>query len=181
MTAVRRSSTPTDEVVELVDGEAELWAGRFAAVHALLRQLLGPGALIEHIGSTAVPGLPAKDTVDVLVGVQPAEITPAVQILEASGFVVEGSRNGHAWLSQLRAERRVAIVHVVEAKGRRWERRLAFRDLLRRAPQAREEYLAAKRAAAEAHSSWDAYGSAKAATVQRLLASSETSENSCTP
>lgn len=181
MTAARRSPAATDEVVELVDGDPAAWASRFTAVHTLLRQLLGPGALIEHIGSTAVPGLPAKDVVDVLVGVQLPTIDQTGDVLAASGFVVEGRRDGHVWLSLRSEGRKEALVHVVEAQGRRWERRLAFRDLLRRDLQAREEYLTAKRAAAEAHSSWDAYGTAKANTVQRLLASSKTSEHSCTP
>lgn len=180
-TPLRPSAAIDDTVVALVDADPGAWARRFVAVRALVRQLLGPGVLIEHIGSTAVPGLPAKDVVDVLVGVQPSMIEPAGQILASAGFVVEGRRDGHVWLSQRREERREAIVHVVEVHGRKWQRRVAFRDLLRRDPDARAEYVAAKRSAADRGATWDAYGTAKADTVRRLLASAETSEHSCTP
>lgn len=179
-TAPRPSAEIDDAVVELVDADPGAWASRFVAVRALVRQLLGPGVLIEHIGSTAVPGLPAKDVVDVLVGVQPSMIDPAAQVLASAGFVVEGRRDGHVWLSQGREGRRECIVHVVEVHGRKWQRRIAFRDLLRRDPDARAEYAAAKRAAADGGPTWDAYGNAKAETVRRLLAPAETTEQSCT-
>ncbi len=164
----------------LVDARPDDWARRFTALALRVRSALGADVSIEHIGSTAVPELPAKDVVDALVGVPLTKIDSAGQTLAAAGFVVEGRRDGHVWLSQHREGRRESIVHVVEAQGRRWERRLTFRDLLRRDPEARETYLAAKRAAAESHSSWDAYGTAKADTVQRLLASVETSEHAPT-
>ena len=44
------------------------WAADFEAVAAVLRAALGGHALaVDHVGSTAVPGLPAKDCVDVQV------------------------------------------------------------------------------------------------------------------
>jgi GrpB-like predicted nucleotidyltransferase (UPF0157 family) len=41
------------------------WPDHFARVKAALRSALPPDALIHHIGSTAVPGLQAKDIIDI--------------------------------------------------------------------------------------------------------------------
>lgn len=145
MTTMDQSgAAPDDHTVVLVDGDPELWARRFVDLHGRLRRALGPGALIEHIGSTAVPNLPAKDVVDALVGVALDEIGPAAQVLAAAGFAIEGRRDGHVWLSRRREGRRKCIVHVVEAHGRKWQRRIAFRDLLRRDPEARSRYVTAR-------------------------------------
>ena len=46
------------------------WPSEFQAIAAILRQALGDLAVrIDHIGSTAVPGLPAKDIIDVQISV----------------------------------------------------------------------------------------------------------------
>ena len=46
------------------------WPAEFQQLAALLRQALGPLALrIDHIGSTSVPGLPAKDVIDIQITV----------------------------------------------------------------------------------------------------------------
>ena len=41
------------------------WPGQFAGLKTALRPALPRGALIHHIGSTAVPGLVAKDIIDI--------------------------------------------------------------------------------------------------------------------
>lgn len=52
----------------------ESWPVRFEAEHARVRQALGARAFrIEHIGSTAVPGLAAKSIIDLLVTVEDPE------------------------------------------------------------------------------------------------------------
>ena len=51
-------------MVEIVPYRPE-WPEEFAALAARLRSVLGPEARIEHIGSTSVPGLAAKDVLDV--------------------------------------------------------------------------------------------------------------------
>ena len=67
------------EEVKLVDHDPS-WAGAFAIEKDRLLGLL-PGIFldIQHIGSTAVPGLPAKPIIDILVGVLPMENLDAVQ------------------------------------------------------------------------------------------------------
>lgn len=44
-----------------------MWPGQYAEVAARIRQALGPvAAVVEHVGSTSVPGLAAKPFIDVL-------------------------------------------------------------------------------------------------------------------
>ena len=62
------------------------WPQDFAVIRASLLEILGPLALqIDHIGSTSVPGLGAKDVIDIQITVQ--ALTPAVrQTLIAAGY-----------------------------------------------------------------------------------------------
>ena len=64
----------TDPAVRVVDADPT-WPARFAAEAAQIRAALGPAALrVDHVGSTAVPGLAAKPIIDIQVSV--AQIQP---------------------------------------------------------------------------------------------------------
>jgi GrpB-like predicted nucleotidyltransferase (UPF0157 family) len=63
------------------------WPDEFATLAARLRAALGDLALrVDHIGSTSVPGLAAKDIIDIQVTVR-ALAPRLVELLEAEGFV----------------------------------------------------------------------------------------------
>lgn len=157
-----------DGRVVLVTGRDEDWARRFQVLYDRVALVL-PDSDIHHIGSTAVLGFVAKDVVDVLVGVDADRIGDAAAGLVEDGFDLEGERRGHAWLSHPNRRARLAVIHVVERHGEQWRARLAFRDLLRRNPAAREAYLAVKTAAAAQASGWGDYTRMKAGVVDRLL------------
>lgn len=157
------------EAVDLVSARPTEWARRFEGLASELREALGANVGIEHIGSTAVPDLPAKDVVDVLVGVSCGGIPSAVNTLVDYDFDLDGQRPEHAWLTRRAAGRRVCVVHVVERDSRRWKRRIVFRDLLREDAQARAEYLAVKVAAAAEESNWNDYTLAKTTIVHSLI------------
>ena len=80
---------PERRDVVLVDYDPG-WPARFTAEQATIRAALGAGALrIEHIGSTAVPGLVAKPVIDVLVAVADVEDEAAyLPALERAGYVL---------------------------------------------------------------------------------------------
>lgn len=140
------------------------WAAEYAAVAARLRQLVGaaPGRL-DHIGSTAVPGLSAKDVIDVQLTVPCLDAVAAwTGPLRGAGF-----RRGEAWeydqfqglpadskelrklyLREPEGERRLHL-HVREAGRFNARFALLFRDYLRTEPAARAAYdLLKQRAAA---------------------------------
>lgn len=77
--------------IELLPHRAA-WAGDFLALAALVREVLGDGALrIDHIGSTAVPGLVAKDVIDMQVTLAAFDPAPLAALSDA-GFVHRGAR-----------------------------------------------------------------------------------------
>lgn len=130
------------------------------------------GIHLEHIGSTAVPGLPAKDVVDLLVGVEAARIQVVARQLASAGFDLEGERDQHCQLSFPSRAARAYVIHVMEYGSRSWDRRIAFRDLLRSDANARAQYLQTKIEAAKSTTNWDDYTQAKSSVVSSLLSSS---------
>lgn len=69
--------------VELSSYRSE-WPAKFEAEKAVLKDILGPwlGGKIEHVGSTAVPGLIAKPVIDIMVGVKSLDSSkPAIDVL----------------------------------------------------------------------------------------------------
>lgn len=166
--AARRTDPPTEQAVVLVDPRPEQWALRFEQIREDVLAVL-PDTRIAHIGSTAVPGLPAKDVVDAVVGVPHDAIAEAAHRLQGAGWDLEGEREQHCWLSRPSRSARDGVLHVVEEDGRIWRERIAFRDLLRRDADARAEYLRIKVEAARSSMGWTDYTRAKAPTVGRLL------------
>ena len=107
-----------------------------------------PESRIQHIGSTAVEGLPAKPILDFDVGTTPSEdVEVVVSRLIAFGFVDRGSGRGGpgrllVWESA--PETRIAHVHVISFESEAWRRDLAFRDALRADSDLRRRYARVK-------------------------------------
>ena len=131
------------------------WPAWFANERRHLRACL-PSALIgriEHFGSTAVPGLPAKPIVDMLVEVTSLEQTRAriAPILEAQGYDYfwrpswgEHTPPFYAWfIKRNEIGLRTHHIHMVEADFPHWER-LLFRDYLIGHPETAQAYAELK-------------------------------------
>jgi GrpB-like predicted nucleotidyltransferase (UPF0157 family) len=130
-----------------------------------------PAAKIEHIGSTAVPGLMAKPIIDILAGA-PAEtdFSEYLLLLKGLGYVQEGLRPGHSWLTSPSPQNRRFILHLVLLGQGEWKRRLAFRDLLQNNLVKAMEYQALKEILAKKHcADLGAYTKAKSAFVNEVL------------
>src|SRR5919204_1918826 len=123
------------------------WTERFKRERARIREALGDVARrIEHIGSTAVPGLAAKPIVDVLVTLEDVEDEPAfVPQLERAGYVLRVREPGHR---MFRTPERDVHVHLWPW-GEEVERYLRFRDRLRASAEDRAAYERLKRELAE--------------------------------
>jgi len=139
---------PKPTVVEIVPYNEE-WPDRFAALAHDIRAALGPAALdVEHIGSTSVPGLAAKDIIDVdLTVADPADEDRYVPPLERLGYVLtirEPSFHQHRCLTF--REPRVNL-HVFGPDCPETIRQRMFRDWLRTHPDDRDRYEQAKRRA----------------------------------
>lgn len=105
-----------------------------------------PVVSIEHIGSTAVPGLAAKPVVDLVVVVDPAHVQSAVECLTAIGYVHRGNLGvaGREAFGVPEGERRHHL-YVSPTDSEELRAQLAFRDRLREDPALAAEYEALKR------------------------------------
>ena len=164
----------TDAPVHIVEYDAR-WPRAFEServriVDAIARWLAGP---IEHIGSTAVPGLAAKPVIDIMAGVESLEASrPAIAALEAQQYCYAPYRTEVMhWFCKPSPAFRTHHLHLVPVGSRLWNEQLAFRDYLCAHPDAAAEYEALKRRLAEVHRfDREAYTNAKAPFVQRALA-----------
>jgi GrpB-like predicted nucleotidyltransferase (UPF0157 family) len=150
------------------------WGKAFDELRAKLSAALGSLAVeIEHVGSTAVPGLPAKPIIDIDVVVESEAAFAAVrEKLALAGYVYEGDlgiSGRHAFEATDPAP--AHHLYVCARDNAELRRHLAFRDYLRAHPDAAGEYGAMKyRAAAEAGADRAAYGAAKREFIEGILA-----------
>ena len=148
------------------------WPARFEREAARIRAALGDRALmIEHAGSTAVPGLAAKPIVDVVLAVGDSADEPAyVPALEAAGYVLRIREPGWHEHRILKGPDAGVNLHVFTAGSREIARMLAFRDRLRVDPEALRRYQAAKRELAALRWRYvQHYADAKSAVIEEIL------------
>ena len=143
------------------------WPLHFAREAEAVRAVPGVRA-VEHVGSTAVPGLAARPTVDLLVGVD--DVAAPAGPFEALGYREDADAAVRTFWKGSRTFRTYELL-VVRAGGAEWGRRLALRDRLRADADAAERYAHRKRALAREHAGdRAAYAAAKAALVAEVLA-----------
>ena len=129
--------------VEIADYTDE-WPARFAHEKERLLAALGPVARrIEHIGSTAVPGLAAKPVVDILVTVADPEDEDSYRAsIESLGFELRVREPGHR---AFRTVARDVNLHIWADDDTEVDRHLLFRDWLRQSRTDRTRYERVKR------------------------------------
>ncbi len=150
------------------------WGGLARGLADAIREALGERAAeVEHIGSTAVPGLAAKPIIDLAAGVARPSVAAVRGPLEKLGYRYRGDagdQGGLLFVLEVRPRHRVAHVHVVDPDGPQWQRYLAFRDLLRSDASARAKYTRLKRELARRHPhDRRAYTEGKERLVRELL------------
>jgi uroporphyrinogen-III synthase/GrpB-like predicted nucleotidyltransferase (UPF0157 family) len=159
-------------VIRLVDHDPG-WARRFAreadGIHAALG---GRERRIEHIGSTSVPGLPAKPVIDILLVVDDSGDEAAyVPALEGAGYALRVREPGFHEHRLLRSAARDVHVHVFSPDSPEIERYLVFRDRLRTRADERELYGQTKKLlAAKTWPTMDDYADAKTDVVEAIIA-----------
>lgn len=147
------------EEIEVVPYD-DNWPMMFIKEAAYLKNRLPKSIVmrIEHFGSTAVPGLPAKPVIDMLIEVSSLKETQMeiVPILEDEGYdyfwrpEIDGPPY-YAWFIKRNSSGiRTHHIHMVEADSKLWER-LCFRDYLREFPKIAKDYANLKKSLAEKH------------------------------
>jgi GrpB-like predicted nucleotidyltransferase (UPF0157 family) len=150
------------------------WPGRFEAERSALLAAIGGWAVggIHHVGSTAVPGLAAKPTIDILIGVRDLQSSRSCFATLAAleyRYAPYRAEQMH-WFCKPDAARRTHHLHLVPSDSARFRDELAFRDFLRAHGEVASEYGALKRALAKRFEhDREAYTAAKAAFVEATV------------
>jgi GrpB-like predicted nucleotidyltransferase (UPF0157 family) len=130
------------------------WPERFAWLGAELRRALGGAAVrIDHIGSTAVPGLAAKPVIDIQISVASFDPLEAFRApLEALGYAyrADNTERTKRYFREPAGSSRTHI-HVRRAGSFSEQFALLFRDYLRATPEVAAEYEALKQRLAARH------------------------------
>jgi GrpB-like predicted nucleotidyltransferase (UPF0157 family) len=154
------------------------WPAAFAAEHDVLQVVLAPwlAGPIEHVGSTAIPGLAAKPVIDIMVAVRDLESSRAAipQLVQSSYCYAPYKPDVMHWFCKPGFERRTHHLHLVPYGSRLWNDRIAFRDRLRADSGLAEEYAELKhRLAVQFRLDREAYTDAKTPFIERVLSMAE--------
>ncbi|MFL5969478.1 MAG: GrpB family protein [Gaiellaceae bacterium] len=163
---------PEYQDVVIADYDAE-WPRWFEQAAARIRDALGDKALdVQHVGSTSVPGLPAKPLIDInLVVADTTDEDAYVPPLEAIGYVLRIREPDWYEHRLLRGYDPPVNLHVFPQGCEEVERMLRFRDHLRMNDADRELYARTKRElAAKAWKYVQNYADAKSEVVQDIMA-----------
>jgi GrpB-like predicted nucleotidyltransferase (UPF0157 family) len=170
---------PVEVVVVPYDAR---WPGLYAAARAELAEALGEDAGIEHIGSTAVPGLAGKPIVDIMVGVPSLEDDrPLIEAVVALGYAYVAETSPPMPFRRFFQRHDPGLapgfaragyhVHMVEQSHDFWSSHLAFRDYLRAHPDDAAAYERLKRdLAARYCTERERYTDAKGDFIASMLA-----------
>lgn len=166
-----------NQLIHIVPYDAD-WPVRFEAESSLLARILAPwlAGPIEHVGSTAVPGLAAKPTVDIMAAVRSLEDSrPALKELERASYCYAPYRMDEMhWLCKPSPSVRTYHLHLVPYGSPLWFGQILFRDRLRADGPLAEDYARLKRDLARLHENdREAYTQAKSSFIQQAMASVE--------
>jgi NAD-dependent protein deacetylase/lipoamidase len=160
------------EPVEVVPYDPE-WPRLFREEASRVRAALGEAVVeIEHMGSTAVPGLAGKPVIDLSVGLAPLELSgEQVAAMRTLGYeyLAEYGLPGRLFFRK-GAGRRTHHVHAVEHGGERWHAHRALPEYLRAHPEEAERYAAEKRRIAAVAAGWADYWERKQPYADALFA-----------
>jgi GrpB-like predicted nucleotidyltransferase (UPF0157 family) len=168
------NTTPLGEAPIEIFAYDPLWPSKFEDERALLQTVLAPWLTgpIEHVGSTAIRGMPAKPVIDIMAAVASLEASrSAINEVVKAGYVYFPYRPDIMhWFCKPSAAFRTHHLHLVPMGSKRWVECLAFRDAIRRDQALAAEYAALKhRLAAMFKFDREAYTDGKAPFVERVL------------
>ncbi len=166
-----------DQAIELTDYDPG-WVDQFREQQVRLSGILRSwlAAPIEHVGSTAVPGLRAKPVIDLLAPVRSlAAARAAIPELEDDGWLYwaeDPNQHYRLWFLRPDPAARTHHLQILEHGGPDFVAVVSFRDALRNDPALRDAYAGLKQDLAECHrDDRNAYTNAKSDFVRSVLES----------
>lgn len=150
------------------------WEKRFDELRSTYSECLATAGVavvaIEHVGSTAVPGLAAKPVIDIDIVVAEDDVSSASAALAGLGFRPLGELGiPLRWAFSPPDELAGTNTYVVVEGSLAMRNHIAVRDVLRADANLRDQYGAVKKAVGATASDIYEYGSGKNDTVQRIL------------
>jgi GrpB-like predicted nucleotidyltransferase (UPF0157 family) len=169
---------PTNSTITLVPYDPA-WPAQFRTLAHEIRTALGAGVLLlEHVGSTSVPGLAAKPIIDMVLAVADSRDEPSyVRPLEERGFTLRIREPDWYEHRSLKSPGIEGNLHVFSDGCEEIAQMLLFRDWLRSHADDRRLYEETKRRlAARAWKYTQNYADAKSEVVQEILARARRSQ-----
>ncbi len=162
------------------------WPILYEEEKARILEVIGDKVVkIEHIGSTAVPGLGAKPVIDIMLAIPHlADAERCIEPLRSIGYEYipkyEASIPERRYFRKGPPEAHIHL-HVVEPMSDFWERHILFRDFLRAHPEIAQEYYQLKKGlAAKYGSDHCAYTEAKAPFIKSVVAKARAAQSTST-
>ncbi len=161
-----------NNVIRLSD-YTQSWAELYREEAERIRAAIGPLVVdLQHIGSTAIPGIKAKPILDMMAGVAQLEIALLWRVpLDTIGYdyiAQAGIADDYVFGKGVP---RTHYLHVVEYSGAKWTDHLCFRDRLRRDPELAQAYERLKEELSRKFSdSWAKYHDAKSKFISEVVA-----------
>jgi len=151
------------------------WPREFEAEKQLLRVALAPWLVgsIEHVGSTAVPGLASKPIIDIMAPVHTLiDSRPAIEALKRLNYCYAEYRPDLMhWFCKPSPQKRTHHLHLIPLQSRLWRERLCFRNRLREDEKLATEYESLKKLLAAMYpEDRQAYTDAKDSFVREIVA-----------
>jgi len=157
--------------------------------HRILEVIGQKAVAIEHIGSTAVPGLGGKPIIDIMAGVhQCTHADECISLLQGLGYGnVTPEPDEPDWYYCLSKAYQGGArplknyhLHLVKFKSDHWKKHLVFRDYLRAHPEVAKEYFELKKALADKYGSdREGYTEAKTSFIKSVVLKARTDRCQC--
>ena len=150
------------------------WPEKFKAEKEHLKKIAGKWNFgsIEHVGSTAIPGMVAKPVIDVMFGVKSLdESKPAIEVLVDAGYEYWPYKTEVMhWFCKPSDAFRTHHLHLIPYESPLWLERIEFREILRSNNTVATEYANLKRElSANYKNDREAYTESKWPFIQRVL------------
>jgi len=159
----------------IISNHDPLWPQLFEEEKKNLAAVLPLHVIIEHIGSTSVPGLAAKPVIDIMIGVPSLEIADQLCIkpIKNLGYIYVPEYEEHAperrYFKKLNQDNvHTHHIHLVEYDSPWWKRILHFRDYLRSHPEVAKEYAELKKSLSAKFIDTNEYANAKTEFVKNI-------------
>ena len=174
MAALRISGTvtPHNATIPLFDYDPT-WPSQYDGEARKIRAALGDGALVlEHVGSTSIPGMSAKPILDIILAVaDSADEDTYVPALTAQGYRLHVREPEWEQHRVMKGDDPYVNLHVFTLGSREIARMVGFRDRCRAHPEEFDLYLSTKRSlAAQVWRHVQHYANAKGEVVEEIIA-----------